>query len=180
MWCANDKKQINPGQKQDWQVLEREMRARWSTPLLRTMLLFAAMIACRIPLSAAGWVNRLFVPVYVRYGERQSLAVVSGLLAKTARQEKSARSEPRQMFSVGQHPTTPSGTPDQFCKDHFLVDPRRRVPVGILPDFLADERTDEEYVRATSALYADLCEVTSENQVGIRAVPLSEVPETRV
>jgi len=50
--------------------------------LLHTMLLFGAMVICRIPLSAAAWVNRLFVPVYVKYGSPE-VPVTIGLLAKT-------------------------------------------------------------------------------------------------
>ncbi|KAG7285927.1 hypothetical protein NEMBOFW57_008223, partial [Staphylotrichum longicolle] len=66
MWCAHDPMQINRGQRDDWRAFKRDMRDRWSPPLLRTMLLLAAMIVCRLPLSAASWVNRLFVPIYVR------------------------------------------------------------------------------------------------------------------
>ncbi|AEO58195.1 hypothetical protein MYCTH_2305390 [Thermothelomyces thermophilus ATCC 42464] len=65
MWCANDPLQANLAQQSDWRVFKQQMRASWSPPLLRMMLLFAAMITCCIPLSAAGWVNRLFVPVRV-------------------------------------------------------------------------------------------------------------------
>jgi hypothetical protein len=43
------------------------------------MLLLAAMVNCRVPLSAAAWVNKLFVPVYIRHGE---FLISFGLLSK--------------------------------------------------------------------------------------------------
>jgi hypothetical protein len=176
MWCAYNPKVVDPGQKDDWRAFKREMSGLWPVPLLRTMLLFAAMIVCRIPLSAAGWVNRLFVPVYVRYGKDQGLIVAPGLLARTARQEESVRGQPRPMLSISQHPLgppTPANRP--VGKDNFLVDPWRRVPVGILPDFLADTMTNEEHVRAVTAMYAGMCKVVGLNQIAIGTVPLSGV-----
>ncbi|KAL2170811.1 hypothetical protein VTG60DRAFT_4380 [Thermothelomyces hinnuleus] len=174
MWCANDPLQANLAQQSAWRVFKQQMRASWSPPLLRTMLLFAAMITCRIPLSAAGWVNRLFVPVHVVYGEA---LVAIGLLARTARQEESARGHPRLMFSVGQH--LPAGGTQglSFGKDIFLVDPARTVPVGILPDFLPDERIDEEFVKTTSVLYAGFSRVADGNKVDILATPLYRLHE---
>jgi hypothetical protein len=47
MWCLENPMQINKGQRSDWLVFKNEMRAAWSTPLLRTMLLFAAIVICR-------------------------------------------------------------------------------------------------------------------------------------
>ena len=177
MWCANDPTTINKAQQDDWYAFKMEMRANWSAPLLRTMLLFAAMIVCRIPLSAAGWVNRLFVPVYVTYGE--ALLTTVGLLAKSARQVESARDRPQRMYSVGQHLPTVATRGLPFGKDHFLVEPARKVPVGILPDFLPDERTDEQYTTATRVLYAGLSQMMDGNKVGIMTAPLFAVSETR-
>ena len=100
MWCSEDLMQINNPQKSDWRAFKEEMRLSWSAPLLRTMLLFAAMVIYRIPFSAAQWVNRLFVPVCVRYGESvQTL----GSLAKHARKKEAFRHQPREMCSMGQH-----------------------------------------------------------------------------
>lgn len=177
MWCSEDPLQINKAQRSDWREFRNDMRAAWSTPLVRTMLLFAAMVICRIPLSAAGWVNRLFVPVYIQYGE--SLMTL-GLLAKHARQEEAVRDQPRRMYSVGQHLPGEIGATrgSQFGKDHFLVDPSTKVPVGILPDFLPDDRTDEHWAKITSVLYTSLCQVLERNQVGIIAVPLHAVQES--
>jgi len=126
MWCSKDPTQINEDQVADWRVFRNTMRAGWCTPLLRTMLLFAAMVVCRIPLSAAAWVNRLFVPIYVQYVD---LGVTLGLLTKHARQKETDRDQPRRLWSIGQHLPGEHG---RFGKDHFLVDPSTMVPVYCL------------------------------------------------
>jgi hypothetical protein len=151
MWCSEKRLEVNAGQKSDWRIFKKEMLAGRSMPLLRTMLLFGPMVICRIPLSAATRVNRLFVLAYIQYGE--SLTAF-GLLAKHARQEEAIRHLPRSMFSVGQHLPSTSGAPlgSQFGKDHFLVDPSSKVPVGILPDILSDNWTNEQYANMTSAV----------------------------
>lgn len=172
MWCSKDPMTVDPSQRSDWAGFQHEMRARWTQPLLRTMLLFAAMITCRIPLSAAAWVDRMFVPVYVQYGDD---LMVLGLLAKHARSEEGHRDQPRRMCSVGQHlPEMTSGVTHgtQFGRDHFLVEPTTHLPVGVLPDFLPDERTDQRYAQITSMLYAGLCQVDEENHVKILMAPL--------
>ena len=106
-------------------IFKMEMQRQWTATLLDTMLLFGAMVICRIPLSAAGWANRLFVLVSVKYGHPEA-PVTIGLLAKTARQEQPARGKVREILSVGQHLPGRAiyGTP--FGKDHFLVDPIRK------------------------------------------------------
>lgn len=160
----------------DWRVFKNLMRAAWSTSLLRTMLLFAVIVICRIPLSAAAWVNRLFVPVYVQYGES---LMTFNLLAKHARQEEADRDQPRRMYSVGQHLPAESGATrgTHFGKDHFLIDLSTKVPVGILPDFLPDDRTDEQYAKITSDLYTGLSQVFRQNRVGIMTAPLHALRE---
>ena len=174
MWCSEDPIQISNPQKSDWRAFKEEMRISWSAPLLCTTLLFAAMVICRTPLSAAQWVNQLFVPVYVQYGESvQTL----GSLAKYARKEETVRHRPREMCSVGQHMPHESGARfgSQFGKHYFLVDPRTNVPVGILSDFLPDVRTDEQYVKTTSVLYAGFSKLLEPNKVGIGTVPLRAI-----
>ena len=138
------------------------------------MLLFAAMVNCRIPLSAAGWVNRLFVPVYVGYSKE---LITVGLLARHARQPKVDRDQGRRMYSIGQHLPSAATRGTHFGKDHFLVDPNTKIPVGILPDFLPDERTNEQYIKATTALYDGFCEIWEDSEVGIMMAPLSALKE---
>ena len=119
MWCSEDLMQIKNPQKSDWCALEEEMRLSWSAPLLCTMLLLAGMVICRIPFSAAQWVNRLFVPVCVRYEES---VLTLDLLAKNARKEEAIRHQPHEMCSMGQHLPHESGATfgSQFGKDHFF------------------------------------------------------------
>jgi hypothetical protein len=71
------------------------------------------------------------------------------------------------MFSVDQDLPSPSGATlgSQFGKDHFLDDPSTKVPVGILPDFLPDIRTDEQYAKLTSVLYSVVF-VRSSSKIG--------------
>jgi len=170
MWCAEDLLQINGSQESDWRFFKKEMRAAWSTPLLHTMLLFAAMVNCRIPLSAACWVNRLFVPVCVGYSKELTTV---GLIARHARQPKVDRDQGRQMYSIGQHLSSRETLGTNFGKDHFLVDPNTKVPVGILPDFLPDERTNEHFIKATTALYDGFCDIWEDSKVRIMTAPLS-------
>jgi hypothetical protein len=162
MWCAKDPMQENPGQQSDWESFKKPMRGSWSMPLLRTMLLLAAMINCRVPLSAAAWVNKLFVPVYIHHG---SHLMTFGLLAKHARQLPAKRQRPRPFLCVGQHfpSSTPSGGNMSFGKDIFLVDPVSKVPVGLVSDLMPDERTDEMYAKVTCVLYNGFCEYLGNN-----------------
>jgi hypothetical protein len=84
------------------------------------------------------------------------------------------------MYSVGQHLPSESGATrgSQFGKDHFLVDPSTKVPVGIIPDFLPDDGTDEQYAKMTRILYTGLCQVLKRNQVRIMTAPLHAVQES--
>ena len=176
MWCAVDPMTVNQAQTADWNFFKREMDTRWSDPLRRTMLLLAAMVNCRIPLSAAAWVNQRFVPVYCQFGE---LMVAPVLLAKHARQVVALRHQPYRMYSVGQHLADASGSTigTPFGNDIFLVERSTKVPVGVLPDFLAKGRTSEEHVRLSSALYSGFCRVRTEVTVDIAARMLQVVGE---
>jgi hypothetical protein len=177
MWCAKDPMQENPGQQSDWESFKKLMRDSWSMPLLRTMLLLAAMINCRVPLSAAAWVNKLFVPVYIHHGTH---LMTYGLLAKHARQLPAERQRPRPLLCVGQHfpSSTPSGDNMSFGKDLFLVDPASKVPVGLVSDLMPDERTDEMYAKVTCVLYNGFCEYLGNNQVKVAGCPLRNLGQS--
>jgi hypothetical protein len=172
LWCATDPVHVNPDQKADWNTFKRDMRASWSTPLLRTMLLLAAMVNCRVPLSATAWVNKLFVPVYVQYGE--SLITI-GLLAKHARQSRETRKEPLTLLSVGQHLDNAGVGNVAFGKDLFLVDARTKVPVGLLPDIMHEETTDVQHVKMVAATYTGFCQILQGDRLAVVACPLSAV-----
>ena len=59
-----------------------------------------------------------------------------------------------------------------LAKTIFFVNPTRRVPVGILPDFMADERKDEEYAKLVDILYYGF-----RNERGILVGPFSTLFE---
>ena len=182
MWCAENPMTIDEQQRLEWRGFRRDMRACWSAPLLRTMLLLAAMITCRIPLSAAEWVNRLFVPIYAQYGHAQygGTFTTLGLLAKHARQQETKRDVRKRMYSVGQHlpeETTPTRR-RRYGRDLFLVDPNTKVPVGLLPHFLSASCSDEHYVKMMNLKYADLIENHEGNRVATMMVPLRDLTDS--
>ncbi|CAN9289505.1 unnamed protein product [Alternaria alternata] len=135
MWCAHDPHHIDAAQKGDWASFKRQMQGLWSKPLLRTVFLLAAMVNCRVPLSAAAWVNKLFVPVYIHHGK---FLLSAGLLAKHARQPKRQRQQPGSLLCVGQH--LPSSDQKAFGKNLYLVDAKSKVPVGLVPDLIPDDQ----------------------------------------
>jgi hypothetical protein len=172
MWCAKDPMQDNRGQRSDWESFKKLMRGSWSTPLLRTMLLLAAMINCRVPLSAAAWVNKLFVPVYIHHG---TYLLTFGLPAKHARKSPTERRQPQPLLCVGQHYPSAESRNMSFGKDLFLVDPVSKVPIGLVSDLMPDERTDEMYAKVTRVLYNGFCEYLVNNQVKVAGCPLSSL-----
>ena len=150
-----------------WNEFLGEMQGNWPMPLLRTMLLMVAMITCGIPLSAAAWVNQLFVPAFVQYGNSEKGFHVLGLLSKHARQDKLTRCSPQLMLSVGQH------SDDYLGCDLFLVDIESEAPVGLLPDFLpVDFRTEEDALPVPREVYWGL---VMNDPLKVAGIPLSQV-----
>ena len=119
------------------------MQHRWPAPLLQMMLLLTAMLGCKLGLSAAPWVQQYFVPVRVQYGRHSIL----GLLSKHARD--SDQTSFQHMFSAGRHPL---GGPYSGM-DLVLVDPAKRTPVGLLPDFYDDDMTLDQFTERRGILY---------------------------
>jgi len=172
MWCAHDPHHIDAAQKGDWASFKRQMQGLWSKPLLRTVFLLAAMVNCRVPLSAAAWVNKLFVPVYIRHGK---FLLSAGLLAKHARQPKRQRQQPSSLLCVGQHLPSPSADRTAFGKNLYLVDAKSKVPVGLVPDLMPDDRTDERFAKVSCIMYNGFCKYMGNNQVAFAAYPLSSI-----
>ncbi|CAN9224465.1 unnamed protein product [Alternaria alternata] len=172
MWCAHDPHYISASQKADWATFKQQMQGSWSKPLLRTVLLLAAMVNCRVPLSAAAWVNKLFVPVYIHHGK---FLLSVGLLAKHARQPKHQRQQPDSLLCVGQHLPSSDQTSDQtaFGKDLYLVDAKSKVPVSLVPDLMPDDPTDEKFAKVSCVMYNGFCKYMGNNQVAFAAYPLS-------
>ena len=98
MWCALEPEGYNSKQAGDFFSFKRNMRGRWSRPLLYTITMLAAMINCHIGLSAAPWIRKLFVPALIKYNDGTRIL---GLPAKHARPSK--RWEFERMLSVGRH-----------------------------------------------------------------------------
>ncbi|OWY48660.1 hypothetical protein AALT_g8032 [Alternaria alternata] len=172
MWCAHEPHHIDAAQKGDWASFKRQMQGLWSKPLLRTVFLLAAMVNCRVPLSAAAWVNKLFVPVYIRHGK---FLLSAGLLAKHARQPKRQRQQPSSLLCVGQHLPSPSADRTAFGKNLYLVDAKSKVPVGLVPDLMPDDRTDERFAKVSCIMYNGFCKYMGNNQVAFAAYPLSSI-----
>ena len=167
MWCAHVAHRTS-GERSEWINFKQRMQGLWSSPLLHAMLLLAGMVNCRIPLSAAAWVNKLFVPMYIHHSE----ALLSvGLLAKHARRQKHQRRYSRFVLCVGQHLSSPDK--EAFGMDLFLVDPKSKVPVGLAPDMIPAGCEDWEFARITRSLYNGFCRDLGYHEVAIAARPLS-------
>jgi hypothetical protein len=69
----------------------------------------------------------------------------------------------------------PASQWESMGKDLTLVDPISKMPVGLLPDFLDLDMTDEKYVERISGLYrGSVVQVTPEGSV-CRHLPLDSV-----
>lgn len=159
MWCGTPRpSRRDAAQESDWALFKRSMRGSWPRPLLRTMLLLAAMVGCGLGLSADAWAGGRFVPVYVGYGDE----VVLGLLARHAR--PGDKGTPQDMLSVGRQ--LPG---EHFCTDLLLVHPESSRPVGLLPDFLPHtshpSRTNELGTKRAAMLYGGLARNASPDRV---------------
>lgn len=164
MWGATDTRNQNLAMQDDWRFSLTVLSKCWSAPLRSLMLLMTAMVSCQIPLSAAVWAREHFVPVLVQFGSLELL----GLLAKHAVRDDLVI---QPMLSAGRHPP---GSQSQGT-DIVLADPFTKAPVGLVPDFLYHQRTDEEYVVRIKALYGDFAYNVPPNGVGIVFCPLDAI-----
>ena len=74
------------------------------------------------------------------------------------------------MISAGRH-----FKGESLGKDLAIADPATKMPVGLLPDFLDLDRTDEKYVERISFLYrGNVVQVSPEGSV-CRHLPLDSV-----
>ncbi|KAI4642646.1 uncharacterized protein J4E78_010119 [Alternaria triticimaculans] len=171
IWHARVRHSNRGAQDKVWGAFKQGMQGLWSLPLLRSIILLAGMVNCRIPLSAIAWINKLFVPVYIRHSE-ELLSV--GFLAKHARQPKQQRTHPLYLLCVGQHLPLPGEK--GFGQDLFLVDPGTKVPVGLVPDVMPDQCTLETFVRTARSLYNGNYTDLGENKMFITPRLLSDEP----
>jgi len=168
-WCGLDDITLNRPQGSDWMHYKREMRGSWPRPLLQTMALLAALVSCGIGLSAAPWMRKHFVPVCVKFQDQDNFLL--GVLARHALGTDLRKV--RSMWSVGRHPQGPG-----VGKDLSLVDQGTKLPVGILPDFLPDMRTDELFATRMKTLYSGLTASMEEDprQIRFSYVSMDRVP----
>jgi hypothetical protein len=148
MWCATDKKTVDEELRGDWKTVQYEIikgDIEWSTQLQSFLLLLAAMLSCQIPLSAFTWARHRFTPVCVEYRSTRVLAIVANHALPSLELHATRK---RHMISVGRHTTGRS-----FGMDLVLADPSTNMPVGLLPDFLYVNRTNEEIVDRMEELY---------------------------
>jgi hypothetical protein len=137
---------LNQPQQQDWKSFVREMRGKWSSNLVRTMLLLAAMVSCRIGLSAAIWINHHFVPVLVNYPKTDDTTIL-GLLSKHAASQMLTPKD-HIMISAGRHESRQGlGT------DLVMVNPKTGLAVGIIPDFMSIAMPQDERLKRIKTLY---------------------------
>jgi hypothetical protein len=165
-WCAVDRVQISKPHQSDWMSWKRDLPEHWSLELQQIVLLYAAMVSCQVPLSAADWASEHFLPVLVKFKTQ----VVLGLLSKYAAIEKFKSDSRAGMICVGRHPAEgPLG------KDLVLADGATKMPVGLVPDFLALLRTDEEFVDRVTELYSTLNPTVTPRGAMFPYIPLDAI-----
>jgi hypothetical protein len=109
------------------------------------------MVNCRVPLSDATYVNKLFVPVCIHYGQ---LFVSIGLIAKHARHVKDQKQQLVSLLCVGEH--SRSNEP-AFGKDLLLVDAKSSVSIGLVSDLIPDDWANRKHANVTYVMYSALC-----------------------
>lgn len=135
----------------DWRHYVRSMKEQWPVQLLQMMLLIAAMVGCRLPLSAASWAKERFTPVLIwldEHGKR-----VLGLLSKRRHHalvsQDSLEQSPVFLASRGRSDSNRG-------KDIVVLDPETKLPVGLVPDFSHRAMDSEEWKQRMTLLYGRL------------------------
>ncbi|KAH9207016.1 hypothetical protein DL95DRAFT_484322 [Leptodontidium sp. 2 PMI_412] len=166
MFASVDKFQQNLPMQGDWNAVKGEMQDHWAISLRQKMVLLAAMVSCRIPLSAVHWASEHLRPVRVQLNGMYVLGLLANHYTSTENEDKEVGWK---MFCGGRHVSRASRG-----KDLALVDPATKMPVGLLPDFADNLQTEEEFVKRMSVLYNGLVtKVGSGNSLAIMNVPLS-------
>lgn len=181
-WSSQAQVTKNHAQNGEWKYFRRQMEGKWTQPVLRTMLLLAAMVSCKIGLSAYAWADEHFCPVVVDFRGTNVLALAS----KHAFQCDAAKT--LHLWSVGRHMTlnyaidshlqTYNIVDDDrgsFGTDLLLVHPQTRASVGLLPDFLSSFQTPEETSTNLLLLYGDLVRDVGVGHRFVKIDPLEDV-----
>ncbi|KAF3934681.1 hypothetical protein ABW20_dc0104737 [Dactylellina cionopaga] len=125
----------------DWRsARSHDIPRMWSKRLQDTLLLLGAIISCQMPLSNLEWIRERFVPVAVPQGNMKLLC----LLAKHACGPDITSGQP--MYIVGRHVSHMANGQDLVLATIDTI-----LPVGLVPDFLDIDRTEQELL-----LYLDI------------------------
>ncbi|KAI3572890.1 hypothetical protein IWW34DRAFT_794834 [Fusarium oxysporum f. sp. albedinis] len=140
MWLGNSK--ASRAFEADWTSFRNKDAPRiWSAKLQETLLLLAAMLSCQLPLSALRWTRERFVPVAASHGDTMLLC----LLAKSACGEDISSGQ--EMYIVGRHVSKQATGQDLVLTTNNTI-----VPVGLVPDFLSYDRTEQQLVTYTTSM----------------------------
>ena len=146
--------------KDEWTMYVQSRDGDWPIQLRRMMLLMAAMVGCKVPLSAAWWVRQRFLPVLIRLDEHgeKYLGLLSKRHSTTLLSEKSKGSQPSFHVFVASRGYSDSNR----GKDLVILHPVSKTPVGLVPDFSHDQMAKEEWrermIQLYGRLYASDCE----------------------
>jgi hypothetical protein len=138
----------------DWRDYVQTRNGKWPIQLRRMMLLMAAMVGCRLPLSAVRWAKQKFSPTLICLGHGNNcLGLLSsrchGALMSQASQVSQQRVD---VFLVSR------GYSNQNRgKDIAILDPVSKIPVGLVPDFSYTGMTSEQWLYRMTLLYGRLC-----------------------
>ncbi|RYP53090.1 hypothetical protein DL768_001867 [Monosporascus sp. mg162] len=169
MFGTVDKYQNNAVLRSEWHIFRNGSDAEWPADLRRAMIFLAAMVSCQVPLSAYEWAQKHFMPVRVDFRESGTLL---GLLARGGSGETS-RGLPGSVYVAGRHVSRVTRG-----RDIVLVDPKSKVPIGLLPDFAHPAQPAGEFVRRMHMLYGQLVITTNDGQNSMYMhVPLSAIDE---
>lgn len=126
----------SPAHAADWKAFRENDAPRiWSKPMQDTVLLLAAMVGCQLPLSALAWARERFIPIIASYAN--SAGTFLCLLSKRACTREAGVGQ--ELYVVGRHASRQTTGQDLVLASCDTV-----VPVGLVPDFLAYDRSEQE------------------------------------
>jgi hypothetical protein len=123
--------------KGEWREFLSHMKGKWPVEIKTLLLLIAAMVGCRVPLSAINWTRYHFVTVAVSVPFMKDC--VLGLVAKHACGNILNTEGGQLMLCLGRH----QGRRHRW-RDLSLAVRDSKMPVGLIPDFTYDGQTLEE------------------------------------
>ncbi|EME45985.1 hypothetical protein DOTSEDRAFT_70110 [Dothistroma septosporum NZE10] len=184
---AVDEHQVNRPMRSDWDYFSRSMTNAWHPQMQQALFLMAAMISCRVPLSAFKWTYKRFWPVTVALQDGTSCIgmiawrYVFRLATLILPSTSGLGSDPKGpvVMIAAQHHSDAR----LKGKDLVLVDAYTKIPIGLVPDFTWEvtSHTDTEASRHVmterlTKLYGPLISHTVDSGVSaIYCAPLDAV-----